>query len=76
MKILIMKEFDVLHTAECDHDASAPSHTMYFIDASEDDPAQSEGSGLWVCSLDAVARPDALEAPAVTETDVPPGIVP
>lgn len=73
MKILILKEFDVIETVKCDHDASAPSHTAYRVDSGEPTP---ENNSFTVCSLDAVARPDVLEAPAVTETDVPPGIVP
>lgn len=72
MKILILKEFDVIETVECDHDPAAPPHTAYRVKAGTPEP---DGLSFMVCSLDAVARPDVLEAPApADESPLPPGV--
>lgn len=70
MKILILKEFDVIETVEClTHTDGAPSHTKYIVSAGDC------VTNFEVCSLDAVARPDMLEAPApADESPLPPGV--
>lgn len=72
MKILILKEFDVLETVECDHDPAAPPHTAYRVKAGAPEP---DGLSFTVCALDAAARPDVLEAPAPSAAPTePPGV--
>lgn len=66
-KILILKEFDVADTIECDHDPAAPPHPAYLIEVGIFEHSEP----MKVCSLDAVARPDVLEAPAPAEPEVP-----
>ena len=72
VKILILKEFDVIETVQCDHDPAAPPHTAYRVTAGVPEP---DGLSFMVCSLDAVARPDVLEAPAPDDAPPSPPVV-
>ena len=74
MKALILKEFDIVETVQCERPHGAAPHTAYILD-------NGDGTTFEVCSLDAVARPETVDvaalavADAVAEPTVP-GVAP
>jgi hypothetical protein len=60
VKALILKEFEIVETVQCEqtgHAHGAAPHAAYILD-------NGDGTTFEVCALDAVARPEAVDVPA------------
>lgn len=62
MKALILKEFEIVETVQCEPPHGPAPHTAYILD-------NGDQTTFKVCSLDAVARPETVDVAAVAVAD-------